>query len=137
MGLEESAQRLIRKFGENRTITLVIPTAAPADPNKPWDVDPFATTTTIDDVPAVILGFGIQFAARPKEGLVDGGDIRQGDEVALVAGPDFGTVVPTTADKVIDRGIQKNIITIGRVRPGQTDFLWKLQLRTPGVTSGA
>lgn len=121
MALEDTAVRLIRKFGEAREVTLKQPSAAPADPDKPFDVDPTSaeTQTTVN---AVVL--------RIRRNLVDGKSVRQGDELALIAGPSFGAVVPSTADKLLDEGIDKNIVDVERVRPGKTDFLWKLQLRT-------
>lgn len=120
MALEDTAVRLIRKFGEEREVTLKQPNATPADPDQPFDVDPTSAETSLT-VNAVVL--------RIRRNLVDGKSVRQGDELALIAGPSFGTIVPTTADKLFDAGIDKNIVDVERVRPGKTDFLWKLQIR--------
>ena len=52
MALQDTALVLIRKFGEDRQVSLLIPNTAPADPAKPWEVDPTATETSLT-VPAV------------------------------------------------------------------------------------
>ncbi len=122
MALEDTALRLIEKFGEGRTVSLLVPAATPADPAKPFDVDPTSTESAIS-APAVVTPI--------RRNLVDGNSVRQGDEVALIAGLSFGSTVPTTADKILDEGVEKNIIAVDRIRPGKTDFLWKLQVRAP------
>lgn len=122
MALEDTALRLIRKFGEERTIQLRRPNATPADPTKPWEVDPTSSESNIS-APAVVVPIA--------RSLVDGNSVRQGDETVLVAGLSFGTVVPTTADKIFDESVEKNILDVARIRPGKTDFLYKLQVRAP------
>ncbi len=122
MALEDTALRLIEKFGEGRTVSLLVPAATPADPAKPFDVDPTSTEAAIS-APAVVTPI--------RRSLVDGNSVRQGDEVALIAGLSFGSTVPTVADKILDEGVEKNIIAVDRIRPGKTDFLWKLQVRAP------
>ena len=120
MALAETASRLIAKFGEARQVTLQQPTQAPADPSKPWEVDPnvaFSTKT----VNAVVTPIA--------RNLVDGNSVQQGDEQVLIAGLDLGTTVPTTADKILDESASKNVVNVQRIRPGKTDFLWKLQVR--------
>lgn len=120
MALEDTALRLIEKFGENRTVVLEQPSTAPADPSKPWDVDPTATTSN-KSAPAVVVPV--------KRNLIDGNSVQQGDEQVLIAGLSLGTTIPSTADRILDQGQQKNIVAIDRIRPGKTDFLWKLQVR--------
>lgn len=122
MALEDTALRLIRKFGEERLVSLLQPNTTPADPAKPFDVDPTATETG-KRAPAVVVPI--------RRSLIDGNSVRQGDETVLIAGLSLGTVVPTTADKILDEGVEKNIISLDRIRPGKTDFLWKLQVRAP------
>lgn len=122
MALEDTALRLIRKFGEDRLVSLLQPNTTPADPAKPFDVDP-TTTETGKRAPAVVVPIA--------RSLVDGSSVRQGDETVLIAGLSLGSVVPTTADKILDEGVEKNIIALDRIRPGKTDFLWKLQVRAP------
>jgi len=122
VALEDTALRLIRKFGDDRQVTLLQPASSPADPTKPWDVDPTATETPLT-FPAVVVPI------RP--GLVNGESIKAGDETILVAGLSLGTTVPTALDKVVDEGVEKNIIDVVRIRPGKTDFLYKLQVRAP------
>jgi hypothetical protein len=122
MALQDTALRLIRKFGEDRQVVLQRPTQAPADPTKPWEVDPTASEATVT-VPAVVVPINRR--------LVNGNSILEGDEVVLIAGLSLGAVVPTPADKVLDEGVEKNIVAVQRIRPGKTDFLWKLGVRAP------
>jgi len=122
MALQDTALRLIEKFGENRQVSLLQPSNAPADPAKPFDVDPTATEAGVT-APAVVVPI--------RRNLVDGNNVRQGDETVLIAGLSLGTTVPTTADKILDEGVEKNVMSIDRIRPGKTDFLWKLQVRAP------
>ncbi|MCK5316387.1 MAG: hypothetical protein KAJ55_00655 [Anaerolineales bacterium] len=122
MALEDTALVLIRQFGEDRQVQLRIPNTAPADPAKPWDVDPTATETVVT-APAVVVPI--------RRSMVDGNSVRAGDETVLIAALSLGATVPTTADKVFDEGIEKNIISLDRIRPGKTDFLYKLQVRAP------
>jgi len=122
MALQDVALALIRKFGEDRQVVLQRPTQAPADPTKPWEVNPTTTEATVT-VPAVV----IPIARR----LVDGTSVLAGDETVLIAGLSLGATVPTPADKILDETVEKNIIAVQRVRPGKTDFLYKLQVRAP------
>ncbi len=122
MALEDTALALIRKFGEDRTVELRIPTQAPADPAKPWEVDP-TDAETIVTAPAVVVPI--------RRDMIDGNSIQQGDETVLIAALSLGTVVPTTADKIFDESTEKNILDVIRIRPGKTDFLYKLQVRAP------
>jgi len=122
VALEDTALRLIRKFGDDRQVTLLQPASSPADPTKPWDVDPTATETPLT-FPAVVVPI--------RSGLIDGESVKAGDETVLVAGLSLGSVVPTSFDKVLDEGVEKNILVVTRIRPGKTDFLYKLQVRAP------
>ena len=106
MALEDTALRLIEKFGEGRTVTLLQP-----------------STESALSVPGVVVPI--------RRSLVDGDSILQGDETVLIAGLSLGTTVPTPEDKILDEGVEKNILAVDRVRPGKTDFLWKLQVRAP------
>lgn len=120
MALQDTALSLIRKFGEDRQVSLLIPATAPADPTKPWDVDPTLAETSIT-VPAVVVPI--------SRSLVNGNSIQQGDEMILVAGLSLGTTIPSTDSKILDEGQEKNIISFDRIRPGKTDFLYKFQVR--------
>lgn len=120
MALEDTALRLIKKFGQDRIVTLMKPNEAPADPAKPWEVDP-NTTTTNTPVPAVVVPIA--------RNLVDGNSVQQGDETILVAGLSVGTTVLDTTYRVLDEGQEKLVVALDRIRPGKTDFLWKLQVR--------
>ncbi len=122
MALEDTALRLIRKFGEDRTVQLLQPANLPADPSKPWDVDPTATETPLS-APAVVVPI--------RSGLVNGDSVKAGDETVIIAGLSLGTTVPTPFDKILDEGVEKNILAVVRIHPGKTDFLYKLQVRAP------
>ncbi len=122
MALQDTALRLIRKFGEDRQVTLKQPTTAPVDPAKPFNVNP-TTTNAVATVPGVVTPI--------SRTLVDGNSVQMGDEVVLIAGISLGAIVPTTADTVTDEGVDKNVMDVVRVRPGKTDFLYKLQVRAP------
>ena len=122
MALEDTALALIRQFGEDRQVELRIPATAPADPAKPWEVNPTATDTVVT-APAVVVPI--------RRNLIDGNSVQQGDETVLIAALSLGTIVPTVADKIIDEGTEKNIVSLDRIRPGKTDFLYKLQVRAP------
>ena len=118
MALEDTALRLIR---EDRTVALLQATQAPADPTKPWEVDP-TTTETSTSAPAVVVPI--------RKSLIDGESIQAGDETVLIAGLSLGSTVPRTDDKILDEGEEKAVVAVDRIRPGKTDFLWKLQVRT-------
>ena len=120
MALEDTALALIRKFGEDRQVSLLVPAKTPADPAKPWEVDPTATEISIT-VPAVVVPIA--------RSLVDGNSIQQGDETVLIAGLSLGSTIPSTDSKILDEGQEKNIVSFDRIRPGKTDFLYKLQVR--------
>jgi len=122
MALQDTALRLIKKFGDNRPLVLKQPSTTPADPSKPWAVDPAATSND-KSVPGVIVPI--------SRSLINGTSIREGDETALIAGLSLGSTIPTTADRILDENIEKNVIAVTRIKPGKTDFLWKLQLRAP------
>ena len=122
MALQDTASRLIKQFGEDRLVKLQIPDAAPADPAKPFNVDPTSKLKT-KTVNAVVVPIA--------RNLVDGNSVLEGDETMLVAGLDLGGLVPTPEFSVIDENTEKNIINVTRVRPGKTDFLFKLQVRAP------
>ena len=122
MALQDTALRLIQKFGDNREVTLQVPKTVPADPTKPWEVDPTSSTRNLK-VPAVVVPIA--------RSMVDGSSRRQGDETVIIAGLSLGTTVPSTADKILDEKVEKNILDVERIRPGKTDFLYKLQVRAP------
>ncbi len=123
MALEDTALRLIRQFGEDRQVELRIASTAPADPAKPWEVDPSDPGTVVLNLPAVVVPI--------RRSLIDGNSVQQGDETVLIAALSLGTTVPTVADKIIDEGTEKNIVSLDRIRPGKTDVLFKLQVRAP------
>ena len=123
MALEDTALALIRQFGEDRQVELRIASTAPADPAKPWEVDPSDPGSVVPNLPAVVVPIA--------RSLIDGSSRLQGDETVLIAALSLGTTVPTPADKIIDEGTEKNILSVARIRPGKTDFLFKLDVRAP------
>lgn len=122
MALQDTALRLIRKFGEDRQVTVQIPIGQPADPTKPWEVNEKSSTTDIV-VPAVVVPIA--------RSLVDGNQVQQGDETVLVAGLSLGSVVPPAGSAIVDEGTTKEVLDVIRVHPGKTDFLYKFQVRAP------
>ncbi len=94
MALQDTALRLIRKFGEDRLVELRIASTAPADPAKPWEVNPTEPGTVVPNLPAVVVPI--------KRSLVDGNSVQQGDETVLIAALSLGTTVPTVADKIFE-----------------------------------
>ena len=121
MALEDTALALIQKFGQGRTVSLLVPAAAAADPAKPWEVDPTSTESSISSLPAVVTPVA--------QNVIDGNSVRQGDETVLIAGKSLGTTIPSTADKILDDGVEKNVVAVQRIRPGTVDYLYKLQVR--------
>ena len=122
MALENTALRLIRKFGDDRLVTLQVPTGAPADPAKPFDNDPTSQVSSLT-VPAVVVPIDRK--------LINGESVLEGDEQALIAGLSMGTVEPLPDSVLIDEGIKKNIIQVDKVKPGKTVYLYKIQIRAP------
>lgn len=120
MALQDTALKLIRKFGEERTVILQIPGMTPADPAKPWDVDPTATEAT-KAVPAVVLPI--------TRSLIDGVSVQAGDEQVFIAALSLEGIVPETNSKILDEGQEKNILSLRRIKPGVTDYLYVLQVR--------
>ena len=96
MALQDTALKLIRKFGEDRQVTLLQPNTTPADPLKPFNVDPAATPSSTP-VPGVL----VPIRRRP----VDGTAAQPGDETVLHARlPPGASARPPTADKGGGRG---------------------------------
>ncbi len=122
MALQDTALSLIRKFGEDRLVTFLIPNATPADPAKPFDVDPTSEVKK-KIVPAVVVPIDRK--------LIDGNSVLDGDEVAIVAGISITGFEPLPEQKIVDETIEKNIIKVIKIKPGKTVFLYKLQVRAP------
>lgn len=120
MAIQDTALRLIKKFGEERQIIFQVPGAVPADPAKPWAVDP-TSTEAVKAAPAVVVDI--------KQSLIDGQDVKQGDQTVLVAALSIPGLVPSVDQKILDEGQEKSILQVTRVAPGQTEILWKLRVR--------
>lgn len=120
MALEDTALRLIRKFGQERTVVLEIPNQAPADPSKPWEVNPTDSFQSVS-APAVVTPI--------NRGLVDGNSVLAGDEQVFIAGLSLGTTVPKPKDFITDENVRKTVVAVERIKPGKTDFLYKIQVR--------
>lgn len=128
MALQDTALKLIRKFGEERAVVLEIPNQAPADPAKPWEVNPTNSFTTVT-VPAVVVPVGRSFSQQSGRYLIDGSSVQQGDETVLIAGLSLGSTVPTPNDFLTDEAVRKTILAVVKIKPGKTDFLYKLLVR--------
>lgn len=114
------AQRLVLKNG--RTVTLKRRGTTEVDPAKPWlSVQPAPTSTDIS-LPAVFIEF--------RERQIDGEIVRQGDQMCLMAAADIATGRPTTDDTVQDGNVNWKIVNVSTIRPGTSDILYKLQVRS-------
>lgn len=112
MALEDTAQRLINKFG--RTASLVRK-LAPSDPAAPWDADV--------DAPPV----PVKMVFTSTENVqADPTNIQPGATGALVAGLDVALI--ETGDKIIDGADEWQVKEANPVQPGSTLFIWKLVL---------
>lgn len=121
--LAATAKELIEDFG--RTITIRKLDTAPTDVTKPWRGQGTAHTS--------ITPIGVVLDYDAKD--IDGEIIRARDKRAYIAAT--SAVVSgndlSTFDEVVDDSITYRIIKAERLKPGSTDLLYTLQLRTMGT----
>lgn len=133
MGLQETAARLIALNG--RQVTHRVKSLTPEDPAAPWDANTTTTPTvvegfqTVDDesrfvgdreIVAVIVGYDSR--------EIDGSLVLAKDRKALISPLVAATI--TEKDEIIDGGVRYSIIKCDPVKPGNVNYLWKLQLRS-------
>ena len=115
MALEDTAVRLIEKFG--RDAEILIKSSTPDVAAEPWDgaVSEGASET----VKAVFLEF--------DDDQIDGTVIQAGDQRVLVAAK--GNPAIDTADSIVDGGRRWRIVRANLLKPGTVEYLWTLQVR--------
>lgn len=118
MSLVDVAKELILENG--RSVTFKKLSRTPADTAKPWRItgttaDPDISTIAV----AVLIGF--------KRSEIDGQIVKNGDMKALVA-PVTGVDL-TEYNVLIDGSVEWSIKNVELIKPGTTEFLYKIQLR--------
>lgn len=116
MALEDTAVRLIKKFG--RQTQVLIRATAPDTAGEPWDGN--VSEGVPQTVDAVFLDF--------DDDQIDGSVIQAGDQKVLIAAK--GNPAIDTADSIIDAGRRWRIIDANLLKPGNVEFLWTLQVRS-------
>lgn len=119
--LQEAAEDLVAEFG--RTISLIPPGTTDVSPTEPWKGQTGDGTAV--SVPAV-------FQALNKE-LVAGTAIQIGDTLGILASTALSGLQITTAWVIVDGSTRWSIVAPVEVRPGNSSFVWFLQLRQAGV----
>lgn len=115
MALEDTAVRLIAKYGRDATVK--IKAESPDDANAPWDGA--ASDGESATVKAVFLDF--------DDNQIDGTVIQRGDQLVYVAAK--GNPAIDTADTITDSGRDWRIVGAKLLKPGNTEYLWTLQVR--------
>lgn len=115
MALEETAVKLIAKFG--RAATLLRKSLTPADAAAPWD------SNASEGVSVAITAAFVKYNTNQ----IDGTTIHAGDQQALVAA--LATTPITDSDTILDGGKRWRIIGVELVQPGAIEYLYKCQVR--------
>ena len=115
MALEDTAVRLIAKFG--RDATLLRKSLTPADDAAPWDSNDSEGATVA--IKAAFIAF--------NKNQIDGTLVQAGDQVALIAAK--ATTPITDSDTILDGGARWRIISTELIKPGDIEYLWKCQVR--------
>lgn len=116
------AKELVEDFG--RTITIRKLDTAPLDAARPWEGQ---GTSHISITP---IGVILDYDAKD----IDGEIIRARDKLAYVAATSaqVGTYDLSTFDEVVDDAMTFRIVKATRLKPGGTDLLYTLHLRSLG-----
>lgn len=115
MALEDTAVKLIAKFG--RSATLNVKATAPDDVDSPWD------GAASDGVGSVVSAVFLDF----EDNQIDGTVIQRGDQLVYVAAK--GNPAVDTADSITDGGKTWKIVNANLLKPGNIEYLWTLQVR--------
>ena len=115
MALEDTAVRLIAKFG--RDASILLKGSAADTPSEPWD------GAVSEGVPETVKAVFLDFA----DNQIDGTVIQAGDQRVLVAAK--GNPAIDTADSIIDGGRRWRVVNAELLKPGNTEYLWTLQVR--------
>lgn len=116
MALEDTAVRLIEKFG--RDASILIKASAPDVAGEPWD------GAVSEGTPQTVKAVFLDFDANQIDGTV----IQAGDQRVLVAAK--GNPAIDTADSIIDGGRRWRIVNANLLKPGTVEYLWTLQVRS-------
>lgn len=115
MALEDTAVRLIAKFG--RDASILIKGSAADTPAEPWD------GAVSEGVPETVKAVFLDFNANQIDGTV----IQAGDQRVLVAAK--GNPAIDTADTILDGDKRWRIVAANLLKPGTVEYLWTLQVR--------
>jgi hypothetical protein len=116
VALEDTAVRLIAKFG--RSATLLRKSLTPDDPAAPWDSN---------DSEGASVPITAAFVAFKKD-QIDGTVIHAGDMQVLIAAK--ATTPVSDSDTILDGGARWRIIATELIKPGSIEYLWKCQVRS-------
>lgn len=116
MALEDTAVRLIAKFG--RSATLLRKSLTPDDPAAPWD------SNDSEGASVAITAAFVQF----NKDQIDGTTIHAGDQLALIAAKASTPI--TDSDTILDGGARWRVINAELIKPGNIEYLWKAQVRS-------
>jgi hypothetical protein len=113
------AQRLITKFG--RKVTFRQTSTTPSNPAEPW------LGVTADTNKTGVSMVFIEYDNKERAGSL----VQEGDKKVLVAHLDLG-LRPSTKDKLLDGGIEWNIVSIKTTEPGERTetVMYELQVRS-------
>lgn len=118
--LAATAEELLAEFG--RTVSLV-PPGSDASVTEPWKGK--AGKGTALPVSAVFLAL--------KKELVPGTAVQIGDSLAIIASNELAGVEITAAFVLVDGSRQWAVVAPVESRPGNTSFVWFLQIRAAGA----
>lgn len=116
--LQQVAVDLIDEFG--RAVSLIPPGNA-QDSDQPW----LGTAGDGTAIPAKAV-----YAPLNRE-LVPGTAVEVGDQMITVATRDL-TEIPTTAWAVLDGTQRLQIVAFAEIKPGESTFVFKAQVRASG-----
>jgi hypothetical protein len=114
MALEDTAVKLITKFG--RTAAL-LRKGDILNPAAPWDGN--SNEGVSESVTCVFVNF--------NNSQVDGQTVQLGDMQCLIAAKSTTGIGPE--DSIVDGDTKWRVIAANLVKPGNTEYLWKLQVR--------
>lgn len=106
-----TAERLIRRFGQTVTLTVISTTGPGYNPT---------VTETDHSLQAAVLDYKIN--------EIDGTLVQRTDRKVLVS-TEGATVTPSTANKITIGGAEHAILSVKPLNPGGTVVMWELQTR--------
>lgn len=119
--LADVAEELIEEFG--RVVQLVAEGATDVSPTEPWKGK---------SGPGASIPVSAVFQSMNKE-LVPGTAVQIGDSLAIIKSKGLAGREITAADRLVDGTRQWAIIAPVEAKPGNTSFVWFLQVRDAGA----